>query len=94
MAVKKAKPQRQDASTDFCVYLGPTARGIVQRGTIYPENRDTVLKAMTDESARFPELRHLIVAGRDLADARKAIKTPGTLLYTKYAAMRSRTKEE
>lgn len=94
MAVKKTKTQKQAAPNDFCAYIGPTVRGFVQQGTIFPDSKDKVLDRMVSVCKRYPEFSFFVIQGQDLADARKAIKKPGTLLYAKNSAMLSRMKEE
>ena len=93
MAVKKAKTQKQDAPPDFCAYIGPTLRGVVQSGTLFPCSRTELLDRMSAVSAKYPEFGYLVVQGKDLAGARKTINQPGTLLHSKCAAMLARIHE-
>ena len=93
MAVKKAKTHKQDAPPDFCAYIGPTLRGIVQTGTLFHCSRTELLDRMNTVCVKHPEFSYFVVCGKDLAGARKTINQPGTLLHSKYAAMFARIHE-
>lgn len=90
MAVKKAKTQKREETPDFCAYIGPTIRGVVPSGTLFPYTRAELLEKMSGVCADYPELRHLVIEGKRLAQARKEIQRTGTLLHTKYAALLAR----
>ena len=68
----------------FCVYLGPSIRGYVQNGTIYEGSRETVLQFLATAIERYPRIGKLIVTGDDLPEARKKIKTKGSVLHEEY----------
>lgn len=96
MAVKaKAKAVRKAGG--FCAYIGPTIQGLIQNGTIYEGSKRDVLKcpAMRRAVDTYPEIAGLLVSGDILTEARRKIKTPGSLLYVQYKALADRaTKEE
>lgn len=74
MAVAKAQ-------TKFCVYLGPTIRGLVQNGTIYEGDAAAVKARLAPAIERYPRIGELIVTGETLAQDRIKIRTKGNYLY-------------
>ncbi len=66
------------------VYIGPSIRGVIQRGTIYPGTRQEVIEALDSAIQKYPRIRNLIVSGETLAADRISVKTPGTRLSTEY----------
>lgn len=66
------------------VYIGPSIRGVIQRGTIYPGTRQEVIAVLDSAIQKYPRIRNLIVSGDTLAADRISVKTPGTRLYTEY----------
>lgn len=74
MAMKK-----QNCS--FCVYLGPTIRGVVQQGTIYEGSMETVKRQLAPAIEKYPRIAALISTGDELAENRVRIKNKGNYLY-------------
>ncbi len=68
----------------FYVYLGPSIRGVIQKGTIYPGSRQDVIEALDSAIQKYPRIRNLLVSGESLVTDRIQIKTPGTRLFTEY----------
>ena len=68
---KPAAPKKVADTGGFCVYLGPTMMGVIQRGTIYRGGRKEVLDSLAPVIEQHP------------ADRIK-VKTPGNLLYVNY----------
>lgn len=99
MAVKsavKAKAKAASGSGGFCAYIGPTIRGLIQHGTIYEGSKRDALKspALCRAVAAYPEIAGLLVPGDTLTEARRKIKTPGSLLYVRYKALADRAAKE
>lgn len=92
----KAKAKAASGSGGFCAYIGPTIRGLIQHGTIYEGSKRDVLKcpAMRRAVDAYPEIAGLLVPGDTLAEARRKIKTPGSLLYVQYKALANRAIKE
>lgn len=91
------KPKAVRDTGGFCAYIGPTIQGLIQQGTIYEGCKRDVVKspALCRAVAAHPEIAGLLVPGDALAEARRKIKTPGSLLYVQYKALADRaTKEE
>ena len=65
----------------FCVYLGPTIRGVIQYGTIYPGGRAATLERLKGEIAKYPLIAELISEGDALVTDRIKVKTKGNYLY-------------
>ncbi len=66
------------------VYIGPSIKGVIQKGTIYPGSRQEVIAALDRAIQKYPRIRNLIVSGDTLAVDRISVKTPGTRLSTEY----------
>lgn len=87
---KKSAAQKQSAKSDgFCVYLGPTMMGVIQRGTIYRGNRADVLTSLAPVIERHPLVASLVVSDDTLPVDRIKVKTPGNLLYVNYHKLAS-----
>ncbi len=69
------------APCGFCVYLGPSIRGVVQNGTIYDGTIETVLQLLAPAIEQYPRIGKLIVSGDDLPVAREKIKVKGNYLF-------------
>lgn len=96
MAVKKAKAKAASGSGGFCAYIGPTIRGVIQHGTIYEGSKRDALKspALCRAVDTYPEIANMLVPGDALAEARKKINTPGSLLYVRYRELAARALKE
>ena len=68
----------------FCVYIGPTILNVIQNGTIYPGDKEAVLKSIADAVKRYPLIELLIVTDKTLPVDRIKVKTPGNYLYVLY----------
>jgi hypothetical protein len=66
------------------VYLGPTLRGVIQTGTVYPGAREDTKQRLASVIAKYPQIAQLIVSDKTLVQDRVKIKTPGNALYFKY----------
>ena len=80
----KAKVTKKAAETEdvkFCVYIGPTIRGVVQHGSIFIGTYTEVIKEQAEMLERFPQIRQLIVPGESLGSALIDIRTPGNSIY-------------
>ena len=71
-------------SGSFCVYLGPTMMGVIQRGTIYRGGRKEVLDSLAPVIDQHPLIASLVVSDETLPTDRIKVKTPGNLLYVNY----------
>lgn len=81
---KPAAPKKPADSGGFCVYLGPTMMGVIQRGTIYRGGRQEVLDTLAPVIAQHPLIASLVVSDETLPTDRIKVKTPGNLLYVNY----------
>lgn len=71
----------------FCVYIGPTIVGVIQKGSIFRGGKDEVLKnnfIVSKAIEKCPGIASLIVSGKTLSEDRIKISTPGNLLYENY----------
>lgn len=76
----------------YYVYLGPTIRGVIQKGAIYPGSRQEVLAALERAIQKYPRIRNLLVSGEELVTDRVQVKIPGTRLNTEYRKLVSEVK--
>ena len=76
----------------FCVYLGPSIRGVIQKGTIYPGSRREVVESIDSAIQKYPRIRNLLVSGETLVTDRIQVKTPGTRLFTEYKKLAAEVK--
>lgn len=92
-AKKHPAAQKKSAeSGGFCVYLGPTMMGVIQRGTIYRGGRREVLDAIAPVIEQHPLIASLVVSDDTLPADRIKVKTPGNLLYVNYHKLAKGTK--
>ena len=81
---KPAAPKKVADTGGFCVYLGPTMMGVIQRGTIYRGGRKEVLDSLAPVIEQHPLIASLVVSDETLPADRIKVKTPGNLLYVNY----------
>lgn len=78
--VKAPKPKTK-APCGFCVYLGPSIRGLVQNGSIYEGTRESVLELLSVQISKYPRIGTLIIPGDEIAEARVKLKNKGNYLF-------------
>ena len=84
-AVRKKTAKKADASgAGFCVYIGPSIRGMIQSGTVYRGERAAVLTELASAVEQYPLIASLVVDGTTLPADRIKVKTPGNLLFVNY----------
>lgn len=76
-------------SGSFCVYLGPSILGVIQRGTIYNGSKAATIASLSRVIEKYPLVKDLIVSDKTLAEDRIRVKTPGNLLYVNYHTLAS-----
>ncbi|MDR1158356.1 MAG: hypothetical protein LBK75_08675 [Oscillospiraceae bacterium] len=80
-------------SDEFCCYLGPSIRGVIQEGAVFTGTKEQALDALSAAVAAYPLIAGLIVSGAMIAEERVKVKTSGNLLnvsYKRLAAGKSR----
>ena len=80
----KKQKAKAVAGAGFVVYLGPTIRGVVQNGTIFPGTKKNAVESIVADDQLRAKIAELIVDGSTLPVDRLKVKTPGNLLYVKY----------
>ena len=84
MAVKK-KPAVEEARKEaFSVYLGPSIRGGITKGQIFPMAKAEVLASIAPLVEKQPLIADLIVEGGELPEASARIRQPDSLLFKTY----------
>ena len=84
---KTKKPDGKAAG--FCVYLGPSIRGVIQSGAVYRGGKADVLSELAPALERYPLIASLIVTGDTLPEYRIKVKTAGNLLNVNYKKLAS-----
>lgn len=86
----KATPAKQE---DFCVYLGPSVRGVITRGAVYPGTREEVLARLERAISLYPGIAGLVVPSTTFPTDRTRVKKEGTLLHNRYRQMALKIKK-
>lgn len=66
------------------IYLGPSIRGVIQKGSIYRGTRESVLSSLAFAIEKYPKIERLIVADNDIVSARQKIAVGGNSLSNAY----------
>lgn len=56
------------------VYLGPSIRGVVTNGRIYFGSKAEIIESFGEKLKDYPQIERLIVADRNVAKAKSALK--------------------
>lgn len=84
-AKKPAEPVKEEAvKPSFFVYLGPSIRGQITRGTVYTGDRAEVEKQLAAQIEKYPRIRRLLVSDLTIVEDRINVSKPGTRLNTEY----------
>lgn len=83
-ASKKTTKKPDGKAAGFCVYLGPSIRGVIQSGTVYRGSKTDVLRELAPALERHPLIASLVVTGDTLPEERIKVKTAGNLLNVNY----------
>lgn len=86
---KTAAKESDGKAAGFCVYLGPSIRGVIQSGTVYRGSKADVLKELAPALERHPLIATLVVTGDTLPEDRIKVKTAGNLLNVNYKKLAS-----
>lgn len=81
---KKTMKQPIGIADGFCVYLGPSIRGVIQSGTVYVGSKERVIVSLGTAIKQYPLIVELIVPNETLAEDRIKVKTTGNLLNLCY----------
>lgn len=87
---KRTTTKKSDGkAAGFCVYLGPSIRGVIQSGTVYRGGKAAVLKELAPALERHPLIASLVVTSDTLPVDRIKVKTAGNLLNVNYQKLAS-----
>ena len=59
------------------IYLGPSIRGVIQKGSIYRGTRESVLSSLAFAIEKYPKIERLIVADNEIVSAKQKIAVGG-----------------
>lgn len=79
---EKAKQAVQEPT--YCLYVGPTIRGVVQQDTVLSGAKSDVLERLKYAVSAHPIIAQLVLESGTIADGRNKLKTPGNALYAAY----------
>lgn len=78
----KLQPQvAKQPQAAFFVYIGPDIRGVISKNAIY---RKDELKGLDDAIKQHPDIKHLLIPGEQLGEARATIKKQDSFLAAVY----------
>lgn len=87
---KRTTTKKSDGkAAGFCVYLGPSIRGVIQSGMVYRGGKAAVLKELAPALERHPLIASLVVTSDTLPADRIKVKTAGNLLNVNYKKLAS-----
>ena len=66
------------------IYLGPSIRGVIQKGSIYRGTRESVLSSIAFAIEKYPKIERLIIADSEIVSAKKKIAVGGNSLSSAY----------
>lgn len=82
---KTGRPlELQGKPVSYCVYIGPSIRGIIQSGTIYEGTREETEKKLQGEIEKYPLIKKLISTDKTLVQDRIKVRRAGNLLNKYY----------
>lgn len=86
MAIKNQRKQEtnQNQSEKFCIYLGPTISGVIQKGTIYTGDKAQAESILCEAIKRYPLIKQLIVDEQGLCEARVRLSQKDSFLNAVY----------
>ena len=80
----KAASVKKPVLDRFCVYIGPSIRGVIQSGTVYAGTKEEVEKFLLPAIEKYPLIAKLISTEKTIAEDRINVKTAGNLLNEYY----------
>ena len=81
---KNAAARPDDSQMPYCVYIGPSIRGVITEGEVFSMSKRDTLQFLYSVVERYPSIERLLVTGAELPDARIQVKTPGNMRYNNY----------
>lgn len=88
----RRKEAKKAGKAAFCVYVGPSIAGVIQKGTVYRGGKEEALETVKEAVGRYPLIASLIIPDRLLPESRIKARTPGNLLYVNYHKLAGRKK--
>lgn len=80
--LKKPSAKKPELNgSGYCVYIGPSIRGVVQYGQVIAGEKQDAFNKLADGIEKFPLIKKLIVTGAELPSANELIKKPGCALF-------------
>ena len=72
------------AIPDYVVYIGPSIRAMIAKNAIISKDE---MGNIDQALERFPEIKHLLIPGDQLGEARAQIKNPDSFLAQVYGKL-------
>ena len=89
---KTAEKKPASKPDGFCVYIGPSIRGVIQGGMIMEGTKEKMCSFLAKAIENYPLIKSLIVTGATLPEDRIKVKTPGNLLHVNYMKLSGKKK--
>lgn len=83
----KNDAEKSAETAGFCVYIGPSIIGVMQKGSIFKGTKIEVLNEIKYALDKYPSIADFIVDGNELAQKKIEATTHGNLLYKKYCRL-------
>lgn len=77
---------------NFCVYIGPSIRGVIQSGTIYPGALEKTKEFLAPSIQKYPLIAKLLSTDKTIAEDRIKVKTAGNLLNVNFKKLAGKSK--
>lgn len=92
IATGKKSPAKKTTNNGFCIYIGPSIKGIIQSGTIYDKSLKDTKAFLGTAIDKHPLIGKLISTDKTIAEDRIKVKTVGNLLNVYYTKLSGKSK--
>ena len=82
--VKEARAKTTPARPAYLVYIGPSIRGHLVKNAVIRRDQ---FKALERSLEAYPEIKHLLVTGDQVAASRAMVRQPDSYLHAVYAQL-------
>ncbi len=87
--VKKNSAKPDGKAAGFCMYIGPSIRGVIQCGAMFRGTKAQFRERLAPAIEKHPLIGEMIVSDTMLPAARIKVRTPGNRLYALYNRLAS-----
>ncbi len=87
VAKAATETKKTTAQDGVFIYIGPSIRGLIQKGSIYRGTRESVLASLEFAIKEHPKIERLIVADNEIVSAKRKIAVGGNSLSNAYRVL-------